>query len=252
MTRCFSNSIVAAAIGVTLFSVASFPAAGQSAIPRLPDGKPDFNGVWDHPRVADMTKSENGCGSGAIGCKQEGAGELAYTPEGLAKWKDPARYDYTARCLPYGYLRGWGSSAPIEIVQTSSHLAIMFEIGSNFQTIPTDGRGHAKDLEPTWGGHSVGRYEGDTLVIDSVGFNEKTYLDTVEHPHSDQLHVIDRIRYIDPEHLSQEVTIEDPRTYQKPFKNTRVLARMKPGQELMEYTCMENNKELLEGHLVGH
>lgn len=98
----------------------------------------------------------------------------------------------------------------------------------------------------------MGRYEGDTLVIDSVGFNEKTYLDTVEHPHSDQLHVVDRIRYLDPEHLSQEVTIEDPKTYQKPFRNTRVLARMKPGQELMEYTCMENNKELLEGHLVGH
>jgi hypothetical protein len=241
-----------AAVAVWLAS-ASIPAIGQSStIPRLPDGKPDFNGVWDHPRVGDVTKSGTGCGNGALGCKQEGSGELAFTPEGLAKWNDPARYDYTARCLPYGYMRGWGSSAPIQIMQTSSRLAILFEIGSTYQVIFTDGRSHPKNLEPTWFGHSIGRYEGDTLVVDTVGFNEKTYMDTVEHPHSDQLHVIERFRYIDSDHVLQEVTFEDPKTYEKPFKNTRVLARMQPGQELMEYVCMENNKELFEGLIIGH
>jgi hypothetical protein len=98
-------------------------------------------------------------------------------------------------------------------------------------------------------GHSVGKYEGDTLVIDSVGFNGKTWLDTAEHPSSDALHVIERIHYLDPQHLSYQVTWDDPKTYTKPVNNTRIFTRMKPGQELMEYWCMENNKDLLEGHL---
>jgi hypothetical protein len=98
-------------------------------------------------------------------------------------------------------------------------------------------------------GHSVGHYDGDTLVIDTTGFNGKTWIDTAEHPSSEQLRVTERIHYIDPQHLSYEVTWEDPKTYTRPIKNTRVLARMKPGDELMEYWCMENNKDLLEGHL---
>src|SRR5579863_5804366 len=141
------------------------PAQGQApAIPRMSNGQPDFNGVWDHPRVEDVTKSKTGCGNGTAGCKQEGAGELSYTAEGLAKWKDTSRYDYTARCLPYGYLRGWNSSAPIEILQSSDRLAVFFEIGSDFHIIPTDGRSHPKDQETNWGGNSVGRFEGDTLI----------------------------------------------------------------------------------------
>ena len=71
-------------------------------------------------------------------------------------------------------------------------MAMLFEIGSNYQVVFTDGRPHPKDWDPTWAGHSIGRSEGDTLVVDTIGFNEKTYLDTVEHPHSGQLHVIER------------------------------------------------------------
>jgi hypothetical protein len=115
--------------------------------------------------------------------------------------------------------------------------------------VATDGRDHPKDLEPTWMGNSVGKYEGDTLVIDTIGFNGKTWLDTAEHPSSEALHMVERIHYIDSQHLAYDVTWEDPKTYTKPIKNTRVLARMKPGEELMEYWCMENNKDLLEGHL---
>jgi hypothetical protein len=226
---------------------------GQSqTIPRLPNGKPDFTGVWDHPRVGDITESSTGCGNRTPGCKQDGAGELPFTPEGLTKWKDPAKFDYTARCMPYGYMRGWGSSAPIQIFQTSNRLAILFEIGSTYQVVFTDGRNHPENLDPTWFGHSVGRYEGDTLVIETTGFNEKTYLDTVEHPHSDQLKVTDRLTYIDADRVLHEITFEDPKMYQRPFKNTRIMARMAPGQELMEYVCMENNKELFENLIIGH
>ena len=233
------------------------PAAAQTAgktsptdIPRLSDGKPDFNGVWDHPRVADVTRNATGCGGTASGCKQEGTGELPFTEWVLAQWKTKEqRVDYSARCLPWGYTRAWQVEYPVEIVQTPKRIALLFESNNIFHVIHVDGSGHPKDLEPTWMGHSVGRYEGDTLLIDSVGFNGKTWIDTAEHPSSESLHVIERIRYIDAQHLSYEVTWDDPKTYTRPIKNTRVLSRMKPGEELMEYWCMENNKDLLEGHL---
>jgi hypothetical protein len=219
-------------------------------IPRLKDGKPDFNGVWDHPRVADVTRSSKECAASGTGCLQQGSGELPFTEWGLAQWKDVQhRFDYSAHCLPWGYTRAWQVEYPVEFVQTPQRLAILFESNNIFHVIFTDGRDHPKNLDPTWMGNSVGKYEGDTLVIDTVGFNGRTWIDTAEHPSSDQLHVIERMHYIDHDHLAYEVTWEDPKTYTKPIKNTRVLARMKPGEELMEYWCMENNKDLLEGHL---
>ena len=96
--------------------------------------------------------------------------------------------------------------------------------------------------------NSVGHWEGDTLVVDSTGFNDKTRLDTIGHPHSDQLHVIQRFSRADPMHLSYEVTVEDPKAYTKPWTNKRVFT-LKPKWELMEYSCEENNKEITD-HLV--
>lgn len=227
------------------------PAAAQSTdIPRMANGKPDFTGVWDHPRVADVTRNGNSCGANSPGCRQQGNGELAYTEWGLQQWQDVAhRFDYSAHCLPWGYTRAWQTEYPGEILQNPDRLAILWESNNIFHVVFTDGRDHPKDLEPSWMGHSVGKYDGDTLVIDSVGFNGKTWLDTAEHPSSDALHVIERIHYLDPQHLSYQVSWEDPKTYTKPVNNTRIFTRMKPGQELMEYWCMENNKDLLEGHL---
>lgn len=239
------------AIRALIFLAAAVAAAAQSGdVPRFPDGKPDFNGVWDHPRVADVTRNSNECAANTSGCKQIGTGPLPFTEWGQQQWKTKEqRVDYSARCLPWGYTRAWQVEYPVEIVQTPKRLALLFESNNIFHVIHTDGTGHPKDLDPTWMGHSVGHYEDDTLVIDSTGFNGKTWIDTAEHPSSDQLHVMERIHYIDPQHLSYEVTWEDPKTYTKPIKNTRVFARMKPGEELMEYWCMENNKDLLEGHL---
>jgi len=225
-------------------------AAKSSNIPRLPDGKPDFNGIWDRPRVVDITRDSNDCGSGApiTGCKQKGAGELSYTAWGLEQWKGP-RFDYAARCLPWGYTRAMQTSYPVEFVQTAKRFVILFESNNVFHVVPTDGRTLPKNPEPTWMGTSVGRYEGDTLVIETAGFNGKTWIDTAEHPSSDALRVTERIRHIDANHLEYEVTWDDPKTYTKPFKNTRVFVRMRPGDELMEWWCMENNKDLLEGRL---
>ena len=242
-----------AGIGVitVLITVPALPATAQSTdIPRMSNGKPDFTGVWDHPRVGDVTRNGNGCGARSEGCKQVGNGELSYTDWGLQQWKDVAhRFDYSAHCLPWGYTRAWQTEYPAEIMQNPQRLAILWESNNIFHVVFTDGRDHPKDLDPTWMGHSIGHYEGDTLVIDSVGFNGKTWLDTAEHPSSDALHVTEHIRYIDPQHLAYDVTWDDPKTYTKPVKNTRTFTRMKPGQELMEYWCMENNKDLLEGHI---
>jgi len=99
-------------------------------------------------------------------------------------------------------------------------------------------------------GESVGRYDGDTLVIDTRGFNGKTTLDVgAEHPTSAALHIVERIRHIDADHLAYDITIEDETILTKPVTNSRTWVRMKPGEELMEYFCMENNKDLLDGHL---
>jgi len=250
----FCSLIVMTAVMVTLACLAATSALGQSAtsrtqdVARMPNGKPDFSGVWDHPRVLDVTRDGNACGGGTRGCSQKGSGELSFTPEGTKRWQG-TRIDYTAYCLPWGYTRAGQVEYPIEIMQKPDRLAFLFESNNIFHVVFTDGRDHPKDLEPNWLGHSVGKWEGDTLVIDTTGFNGKTYIDTAEHPSSDALHVVERVSYMDAQHLSYEVTWEDPKMYTKPIKNTRVFARMKPGQELMEYWCMENNKTLLEHHL---
>jgi hypothetical protein len=230
--------------------LSSMVAFGQSTnktadIPRLANGKPDFSGVWDHPRVPDVTRDGNGCGGGTAGCTQKGAGALSFTAEGAKLFKAP-RLDYTAYCLPWGYTRAGGTEYPIEIIQKPNRLAFLFESNNIFHVVPTDGRDHPKDFAPNWLGNSIGRWEGDTLVIDTVGFNGKTNIDTAGHPSSEALHLVERISFSDPQHLNYEVTWDDPKIYAKPIKNTRVFARMKPGEELMEYWCMENNQTVLE------
>ena len=138
---------------------------------------------------------------------------------------------------------------PWTIIQTPQLIAIVYEGGAHiWRKIFMDGRGHDPKVEYTWLGDSIGHWEGDTLVVDSTGFNDKTRLDTIGHPHSDQLHVIQRFSRADPMHLSYEVTVEDPKAYTKPWTNKRVF-NLKPKWELMEYSCEENNKEITD-HLV--
>jgi hypothetical protein len=254
MLRLVLTTSSAAIAALALLVVPAAPQSGpaKANIPRLHDGKPDFNGVWDRPRVGDISKNGNTCGSGNSGCKQVGAGEIPFTPEGLARFNDRDKYDYAAFCKPWGYTRAWQTEYPVEILQTPQRLAILWESNNVFHVVPTDGRDHPKDVDPTWMGHSVGRYEGDTLVIDTKNFNGKTWIDTGQHPSSDALHVIERFRHIDAQHLEYEVTWEDSKMYTKPIKNTRTFTKMKPGEEIMEWWCMENNRDLLEGHIVSN
>ena len=122
----------------------------------------------------------------------KGPSELPYTPAGLEDWwnYDPADGDYTANCMPFGLPRSINGPWPMRIMHNETHIAFLFELGNWFHIVPVDGSEHPEELEPTWYGHSVGRWEGDTLVIDTVGFNGWTRLDTRGHPHSDALHLI--------------------------------------------------------------
>ena len=249
MRRWVRFVILAAAAAVWL---AQLPLAAQVAakitaskpIPRVADGKPDLQGVWQHPYVPDMSQDR---------ADQKGpGGPLPFTAWGEDNFKsyDVSKFDYTGHCLPFGLLRSQNVGGyPVQIMQNAKYLTFLFEQSSWFNIVYLDGRGHPKDLDPTWFGHSIGKWEGDTMVIDTVGFNGKTRLDTLGHPHSDQLHVIQRLTLADADNMTYEVTIDDPKTYTKPWKNTRRYWRMGPGEEIIEYSCEENNKDFLEGHI---
>src|SRR5215470_17549144 len=121
---------------IAFFCLAVIVAAFQSApeLPRLPNGKPDFSGVWDHPRVADVTRDGTACGSGTRGCSQKGSGELSFTPEGTKRWQG-RRVDYTAYCLPWGYTRAGGTEYPVEILQKPDRLTFLFESNNIFHVV---------------------------------------------------------------------------------------------------------------------
>ena len=232
-----------AVAGTILFTLPSASAQQKAAIPRMPDGKPDLQGVWQHPYVPDMSLDRP---------DQKGAGELPFSEAGAKNFKtyDVGKFDYTGHCLPFGLLRSVNVGGyPIQIMQNKKYIALLFEQNTWFHVVYMDGRPHPKDLDPTWFGHSIGKWEGDALVVDTVGFNGRTRLDTIGHPHSDKMHVVQRFEMTDPEHMNYEVTIDDPVYYTKPWKNTRLFTMLKPGEELIEYSCEENNRDFTEGHI---
>ena len=243
----FSFLLVSILISASLGFAQHDPLKGDfsKSIPRTAEGKPDFSGVWQHPYVPDMARDR--------GSDQKGPGELPFSAKGAADFKnyDVAQFDYTGHCLPFGLLRSVNVGGyPIQIFQNSKYMSFLFEQNTWFHVIYMDGRPHPKEYEnPTWFGHSIGKFEGDTLVIDTTGFNGKTRLDTLGHPHSDQMHVIQRLTYADPNHIQYEVSVDDPVMYTKPWTNKRTFWRMEPGEELIEYSCEENNVDFTRGHI---
>jgi hypothetical protein len=217
--------------------------SNTAEIPRLANGKPDLNGVWQRPYVPDMSRSA---------ADQKGTSPLPFTEAGAAIFKDydPAKFDYTGHCLPQGLTRSMNSPFPIEIVQTPQTFAVLYEAWNVFHITPTNGRTFPKDkeLEPTWMGTSFGHWNGDTLVVETRGFNDKTNLDTVGHPHSDQMKITETYLRTDAKHIQYEVTVEDSRIYREPWKNTRTFT-LRPDWDIMEYSCEENNKDLNNGHI---
>ena len=212
--------------------------------PRLPSGKPDFSGVWDHPYVPDMaaTNARNPA-------LQRGAGTIPYTQAGQDNLKayDPEKNgDYTGMCMPFGLMRSVNSPYPFQIMQNDKYVAFLFEQSTWFHVVPFKLE-HAKDPNPTWFGESIAKWDGDTLVVDTVGFNGFTRLDTKGDPHSDQLHLVQTFKRTDAGHIAYTVTVDDPVYYTKPWTNERTFTLT--NGDLLEYSCEENNRSLWEGRI---
>jgi hypothetical protein len=124
----------------------------------------------------------------------------------------------------------------MEIMQVPGRVVMIFEYDHFVRYIYTDGRQHPADLAPTWMGDAIGYWEGDTLVVDTIGFHNKTWLDRVGHPHSDALHVVERIRRAGHDTLIDDITIEDPEAYTKPWTARRIF-QLKPKWQIIEFVC---------------
>ena len=199
--------------------------------PRTADGKPDLSGVWWSPRTIDPGKPEF----------------LPAAVEIAKKRNEDNRKDSPqTHCLPNAVTR----VGPLyEFVQSKSYLVMISDDDSpGFHQIYLDGRQHPKDPDPLWYGHNIGHWEGDTLVVDRVNFEDEVWLDQGSHPHSDKLHVIERYHRVHLGHLETEVTVEDPGVLAKPWTMKRV-SDLAPGEEIREFICTENNRDL--DHLVG-
>lgn len=199
--------------------------------PRTVSGKPDLSGTWWSPRTVDPGKPEFLPAAQAI-AKERADNNRKDAPQ--------------ARCLPSPITR----LGPVyAIVQSPGMMVIISDDDSpGFHQIYLDGRAHPRDPMPGWYGHNVGHWEGDTLVVDRVGFNDQSWLDQESHPHSEKLHVIERYKRPDLGHLETEITVEDPGVLARPFTMKRV-SDLAPTEDIYEFICPENNKDV--GHLVG-
>lgn len=142
-------------------------------------------------------------------------------------------------CFPPGVPRIYLHPFPMEIIQLKNRVMLVFEFNHFIRQIYTDGRKHNTDLGPTWMGDSIGSWDEDTLVVDTIGFNDKTWLDRAGHPHSEALHVVERFRRIDHNTLQDDLTIEDPKAYTKPWSGHLVF-RLKQDWRITEMVCEDN------------
>ena len=208
--------------------------------PRKADGMPDLSGLWQPASLRTLTSLD------ADGVN------VPFRPWALEVFRknqaSDGKDDPDANCTFPGVPRVDSVPGPSKIVQNPGVTFILYEAFTTYRQIFTDGRALPQDPNPTWMGYSVGRWQGDTFVVESAGFNDKTWLDNAGHPHTEALKVTERFRRVDFGHLEIEVTIDDPLAYLRPW-SAKVPLRLVPDGELLEFVCTENNKDL--PHLVG-
>jgi len=235
--------------------------------PRTADGKPDLSGVW----------TTDGTGAAEIDRLFPGISDLAVPgddprsfpkyflnvfadyrnedvpikpevmPMFLARAKSLGKDNPTSHCLPAGVPMGDLLPAPRRFIQLPNLLVILYEGVNPQRMIYLDGRKHIIE-QPAWLGYSVGRWEGDTLVVDTRGFNERTWLDAFGHPRTEAMHIVERFTRRDFGHIDVEMTFEDTGAYTKPF-SIRFSQTLTPDTDVIEYVCAENEKD--RQHLDG-
>jgi hypothetical protein len=246
---------VVVALGAVLASVVSAqaPATGPRPAPRAADGKPDLSGVWIATGALRLMAGEAELEAVRAADKASGRAPLPrtepppYTPEAEQRRQYYLNRrgidDPMALCLISGVPRISFRPLPFQIFQMPGQMVFLYETHHAFRIIPTDGRPHPADIEPSYLGESVARWEGDTLVVDVTGFNEKTWLLGVGTVHSDKLRVTERYTRDTYDTIHYEVTMEDPVVFTKPWKTFEVF-RLRPGERLREYECIEDNEDL--------
>jgi hypothetical protein len=205
--------------------------------PKLPDGKPDLSGVWDADRsylvnLAKDLKPE------AVQMQPWAAAIYKERAAGLHAHEEP-----DANCLPQGVPKIDAAPVPWKLIQMPSEVVILYEAFTQFRQIHMDGRKLPVDPNPIWLGYSIGHWDGDTLVVESNGFNGKAWLDQSGHPATEQLKVTEKFHRRDFGHMDLEITIDDPGAYAKPWtvKESPTLAA---DTELLEFVCAENEQDI--------
>jgi hypothetical protein len=201
--------------------------------PRTREGKPDFSGIWAAP---DGRYLENLAADGVEVSMQPWAAKLFQERQ-----ENEGRDRPSNQCLPHSVTDFDAHFTPKKLVQTPGTLIMLFEAYHSWRQIFTDGRPLPEERDPAWYGYSVGKWEGDTLAVETVGLSEKTWLDDRGHPHSDTLRILERFRRPDFGHMQVEVTINDPKAYTKPW-TVKIPWNFVPDTELLDWVC-ENNKD---------
>ena len=203
---------------------ASQQALMDKPVPRMPDGKPDLNGIYIAP-FHGLHPTD----------------KITLKP-GAEKYHVGGEYTFSLgeQCLPRGVPDTINEPYPIQIVQTPSLVVILYEAGEYFRVIPTDGRPHPKDLDPTWMGNSVGHWEGDTLVVDVTGVNDKVSVG--DYRHTTAYHVVERFERPSYYTLKYSATIDDPNVFAAPWTEVDTLT-LHPEWQIQEYICNENNHD---------
>jgi len=230
----------------------------KNGVPRASDGKPDLTGVWqggtDRPGTWDEANTGTGVGGTGLDTSapvvlssndrpadREGAPYQPWAAEKvLEAYKRRGIDDPTAQCLPPGIPRApMLGLFPQQIIQTPQQIVILYEYMSGFRVIPLNAK-HPDDMIPSYMGNSVAHWDGNTLVVDITGFNDKTWLSGTGTFHSDQLHITERYTRVAKNRINYDVTMEDPKVLTKPWiLHSSMMLR--EGTRLQEYVCAENN-----------
>jgi hypothetical protein len=256
VTLSFLNAPRLEAAQYAGFGPAPAPKTNAGPAPRTADGHPDLSGVWWLGRDIPVTNLRLGQPRPAVAAadaRPQGRETFAnlYQPSAKEKAKTLSdKDDPSLRCVPVAFgtsnnsLTGLGFVG--QILQTPKFVAVLTETYHSFKLIPTDGRKHRDDVAPSYRGDSVGRWEGDVFVVESIGFRDHGWLSAnMAYPNSDAMKVTERWRRVDFGHLEETVTIDDPKAYLKPWTN-KIMLTLQPDTEILDSYC--DNQGIMQAH----